>query len=59
MLRDVLGVTSRNRRRTELLVLLTPRVVQTTEDLRRATEELRQRMRSMQPREEPPRRPPG
>ncbi|MBV1800152.1 type II secretion system secretin GspD [Siccirubricoccus sp. G192] len=57
VLRDVLGVTSRARRRTELLVLLTPRVVQTTEDLRRVTEELRSRMRSMQPRDEPPRRP--
>jgi general secretion pathway protein D len=52
ILRELTGVRSRDRRRTELLVLLTPRVVQSTEDLRRATEELRLRMHNMAPREE-------
>ncbi len=52
VLREVLGVTSRSRRRTELLVLLTPRVVQTGEEMRRVTEELRLRMHNMRPREE-------
>ncbi|MBB5693072.1 type II secretion system secretin GspD [Muricoccus pecuniae] len=57
VLRELTGVRSRSRRRTELLVLLTPRVVQSTEDLRRATEELRSRMTNMAPRVElPPQR---
>ena len=57
VLREILGVTARSRRRTELLVLLTPRVVQTSEDMRRVTEELRLRMHNMRPHEErPPRR---
>jgi general secretion pathway protein D len=51
VLREVLGVTGRDRRRTELLVLITPRVVQSTEELRRVTEELRARMYGMQPRD--------
>ncbi|MCR0983628.1 type II secretion system secretin GspD [Roseomonas pecuniae] len=50
VLRELTGVRNRTRRRTELLVLLTPRVVQNTEDLRRATEELRSRMLNMAPR---------
>nr|WP_237182396.1 type II secretion system secretin GspD [Roseomonas marmotae] len=52
VLRELTGVRSRDRRRTELLVLLTPRVVQNTEELRRSTEELRLRMLNMAPREE-------
>jgi general secretion pathway protein D len=54
VLRELMGVTSRARRRTELLVLLTPRVVQTSEDMRRVTEELRLRMHSMRPRDDAP-----
>ncbi|WP_343897974.1 type II secretion system secretin GspD, partial [Craurococcus roseus] len=54
VLRELMGVASRARRRTELLVLLTPRVVQTAEDMRRVTEELRLRMHSMRPREDAP-----
>lgn len=50
VIRDLVGVRRRDRRRTELLVLLTPRVVQSTEDLRRTTEELRSRMSTMAPR---------
>ncbi|HEY8610760.1 MAG TPA: type II and III secretion system protein, partial [Roseomonas sp.] len=50
VIRDLVGVRRSDRRRTELLVLLTPRVVQSTEDLRRATEELRNRMSTMAPR---------
>jgi general secretion pathway protein D len=50
VLRDLLGTTARNRRRTELLVLITPRVVQSGEEMRRVTEEIRLRMRSMAPR---------
>ncbi|MBK1660394.1 type II secretion system protein GspD, partial [Paracraurococcus ruber] len=56
VVRELLGVTSRAQRRTELLVLLTPRVVQTGDELRRVTEELRQRMQWMQPRDAAPRR---
>ncbi|MFC7737201.1 type II secretion system protein GspD [Roseomonas sp. GCM10028921] len=57
VLRELTGVRSRSRRRTELLVLLTPRVVQSTEDLRRGTEELRSWMTTMAPRVElPPQR---
>ncbi|MGG5812526.1 type II secretion system secretin GspD [Falsiroseomonas sp. CW058] len=50
VLRELLGTTARNRRRTELLVLITPRVVQSAEEMRRVTEEIRLRMRSMAPR---------
>jgi general secretion pathway protein D len=57
VVRELFGVTTRDRRRTELLVLITPRVVQSTEELRRVTEELRQRMHGMAPR--PPAAPPG
>ncbi|MBI0434394.1 type II secretion system secretin GspD [Roseomonas sp. KE0001] len=53
IIRDLTGTRSRDRRRTELLVLLTPRVVQSAEELRRATEELRLRMLNMAPREPP------
>jgi general secretion pathway protein D len=49
-LRELFGVTSRTRRRTELLVLITPRVVQSADEIRRATEEIRARMRGLAPR---------
>ncbi|MBP0444559.1 type II secretion system secretin GspD [Roseomonas sp. SSH11] len=53
VLRELTGVRGTSRRRTELLVLITPRVVQNVEDQRRVTEELRLRMQSMAPRDEP------
>jgi general secretion pathway protein D len=56
VLRELFGVTSQNRRRTELLVLITPRLVQNTEEMRRITEELRLQMRSMAPRPTVPQR---
>lgn len=50
IVRELFGVNARTRRRTELLVLLTPRVVQSAEEMRRMTDEIRSRMRSMAPR---------
>ncbi len=43
------GETSADKLRTELLVVLTPRVVRSTQEAREVTKELRQRMRSVSP----------
>lgn len=43
------GTKSNTATRTELLVLITPRIVRDMDDSRRVTEELRQRMRVIQP----------
>lgn len=43
------GSTIKRAERTELLVLITPRIIRNTEDGRKITEELRQRMRVVQP----------
>jgi general secretion pathway protein D len=41
--------TSKNKSRTELLVLLTPRVIRNSKEARDATEELRNRLRGLRP----------
>jgi general secretion pathway protein D len=46
---SLFGTKTNTMARTELLVLMTPRIVRNTEDARRITEELRQRMRVVQP----------
>jgi general secretion pathway protein D len=43
------GTRSRDTRRTELLVLITPRVVSTLEEAREVTDELRRRLRALAP----------
>lgn len=43
------GTTSRRRERTELLVLLTPRVVRNAADAKRITDELREKIRGVEP----------
>lgn len=43
------GKTSDNKDRTELLVMLTPRVVRNALDARRITDELREKMRGLEP----------
>ncbi|MFA5123650.1 type II secretion system secretin GspD [Zavarzinia sp.] len=43
------GATSRKKNRTELLVLLTPRVVRNAADAKRITDELREKIRSVTP----------
>lgn len=46
---DLFKTTDDQRQRTELLVLITPRVVRNRSDSRRVTQELRQRMGSLDP----------
>jgi general secretion pathway protein D len=47
------GTKSRNTTRTELLVIITPRVVRSTEDAREVSREMRERMQGLQPLQAP------
>lgn len=49
VLGHLFGTTSRSHDRTELIVLITPKVVTNSEDARRITEEYRRRLKSLQP----------
>ena len=49
MLGNLFKTTSNTSARTELLVLLTPRVVRDRQDARTVTEQLRQRLRGLTP----------
>ena len=48
------GTTNRDRRRTELVVLITPIAVHDSEAAHRITDEFRERMRSLEPFEAEP-----
>ena len=48
LLGNLFGTTDNSGSRTELLVVITPRVVRTDVDIREATEDLRSRMRSLE-----------
>ncbi|MDH3476602.1 MAG: hypothetical protein OEM59_23225, partial [Rhodospirillales bacterium] len=52
ILGNLFKTTTETTRRTELLVLITPRVVQSRIDAQKVTEELRQRLRSIEPLEQ-------
>ena len=49
VLGNLFKTTSNRQRRTELLVLITPRVAASRQDAREITEELRSRVRSLAP----------
>src|SRR2546427_7430390 len=46
---NLFGSTNNSMRRTELLVIITPRVVRTDVDIREVSEDLREHMRSLSP----------
>lgn len=58
VLGGLFGTKSRNATRTELLVIITPRVVRSTEDAREVSREMRERMQGLQPLTAPPAAPP-
>jgi general secretion pathway protein D len=49
LLGHLFGSTSRSRDRTELIVLITPTVISSSEDARRITEEYKNKLKSLQP----------